>query len=98
MLTYAKTLSRDPCRIEESKQQFEKAEKLFSVINNEISFREGCNLLFNMQLHYNFTLNDFSTSVDFEQRKNLRKDNQANLANALSGLDRLKKQAEVGGQ
>ena len=64
ILTYAMTLTRDPDRgISESLEQLGKAEKLFSVINNEISFREGCNLLFNMLLHYNFILNDFSLAV-----------------------------------
>ena len=82
MLTYAMTLTRDPTKTEESREQFEKAEALFTVINNEISFREGCNLLFNMLLHYNFMLNDFSTSVDTEKRMKL--------------VQRLKSQAEVG--
>eukprot|EP00354_Favella_ehrenbergii_P006193 CAMPEP_0170455176 /NCGR_PEP_ID=MMETSP0123-20130129/3211_1 /TAXON_ID=182087 /ORGANISM="Favella ehrenbergii, Strain Fehren 1" /LENGTH=89 /DNA_ID=CAMNT_0010718193 /DNA_START=332 /DNA_END=601 /DNA_ORIENTATION=- len=71
MLTYAMALTRDPTKAEESRKQFEKAESLFTVINNEISFREGCNLLFNMLLHYNFMLNDFNTSVGTEKRAKL---------------------------
>ena len=66
------TLTRDPDRgISESLEQLGKAEKLFSVINNEISFREGCNLLFNMLLHYNFILNDFSLAVQQSVRTQL---------------------------
>ena len=68
MLTYAMALTRDPTKTEESRVQFEKAEALFTVINNEISFREGCNLLFNMLLHYNFMTNDFNTTIDKEKR------------------------------
>ena len=56
---------------DESKLWFTKAEKLFTVINNEISFKEGCNLLFNMLLHYNLMLYDFSSSPDDKKRENL---------------------------
>ena len=54
------TLTKVESREDESKALFSEAEKLFSKINNEISFKEGCNLLFNMLLHYNLMLNDFS--------------------------------------
>ena len=68
MLTYAMTLTKVKGMEEESRLWFDKAEQLFEVINNEISFKEGCNLLFNMLLHYNFMLNDFSTTVDTQKR------------------------------
>ena len=71
MLTYAMTLTKVKSSEIESREVFEKAEKLFVVINNEISFKEGCNLLFNMLLHYNFMVNDFSSTVDTEKRKEL---------------------------
>ena len=66
----------------ESRKWFSKAEKLFAVINNEISFKEGCNLLFNMLLHYNFVLNEFATTIDMQGRLDL--------------VQKLKAQAEVG--
>ena len=66
MLTYAMTLAKVKASEEESKKWFKKAEKLFDDINNEIEFKEGCNLLFNMLLHYNFMVNDFSSTVDIE--------------------------------
>ena len=71
MLTYAMTLTRKEETVQESLKQFTKAEKLFTVINNEISFKEGCNLLFNMLLHYNFMLNDFGSTFDPEKKKEM---------------------------
>jgi hypothetical protein len=65
------TLTKVKGKESESLQWFEKAEKLFEVIHNEISFKEGCNLLFNMLLHYNFMLNDFSATVDRQKRQEL---------------------------
>ena len=62
------TLTKVASRVEESRQWFGKAEKFFNVINNEISFKEGCNLLFNMLLHYNLMLNDFNTTIEPEKR------------------------------
>lgn len=64
MLIYAMALTKDATKVKESQKMFQKAEKLFTIINNEISFREGCNLLFNMLLHYNFMLNDFTATKD----------------------------------
>ena len=52
MLNYAMALTKSPDTREEGLQVLEKAEKLFSTINDEISFKEDCDLLFNMQLHY----------------------------------------------
>ena len=71
MLTYAMTLTKDQSKLVESTKLFEKAERLFTVINNEISFKEGCNLMFNMLLHYNLMLNDFGTSISEEKRQSL---------------------------
>lgn len=71
MLTYAMTLTKVKSMEEESMKWFEKAEKFFEVINNEISFKEGCNLLFNMLLHYNSMLSEFSTTVDTDKRLSL---------------------------
>ena len=68
MLTYAMTLTKVQDRLEESKKWFDRAEAQFEVINNEVPFNSSCNLMFNMLLHYNFKLNEFSTTVDFEKR------------------------------
>ena len=84
MLTYAMTLTKDQSKLVESTKLFEKAERLFTVINNEISFKEGCNLMFNMLLHYNLMLNDFGTSISEEKRQSL--------------VRQLQTQAEVGGK
>lgn len=62
------TLTKVKAMEEESRKWFEKAEKFFEIINNEISFKEGCNLLFNMLLHYNSMLSDFANAVDTEKR------------------------------
>ena len=75
------TLTKVASRVDESRQWFEKAERFFNVINNEISFKEGCNLLFNMLLHYNFMLNDFNTTIELEKRADL--------------LEKLQRQIEV---
>ena len=41
------------------------------MINNEILAKDNGNLMFNMLLHYNFMLNDFSTTVDVAKREML---------------------------
>ena len=82
MLTYAMTLTKVPSMEADSRIWFDKAEKLFTVINNEISFKEGCNLLFNMLLHYNYMLNDFGSNFDSKKRTTL--------------VQKLREQVEVG--
>ena len=52
MLNYAMALTKNPDTREEGLQVLAQAEKLFSTINDEISFKEDCDLFFNMQLHY----------------------------------------------
>ena len=64
MLTYAMTLTKVKSKESESLEWFNKAEELFDEINDNVSFKEGCNLLFNMLLHYNFMVNDFGSSLD----------------------------------
>ena len=82
MLTYAMTMTKVPSMEADSRIWFDKAEKLFTVINNEISFKEGCNLLFNMLFHYNSMLNDFGSKFDSKKRTNL--------------VQKLREQVEVG--
>ena len=71
MLTYAMTLTKVKAMEDESLEWFNKAEELFDEINDNVSFKEGCNLLFNMLLHYNFMVNDFGYSLDNHKRKEL---------------------------
>lgn len=71
MLTYAMTLTKAKSRGDESREWFQKAEVLFDEINDNITFKEGCNLLFNMLLHYNFMVNDFGSSLDTDKRQQL---------------------------
>ena len=54
-----------------SVEQFEKSEAMFEVINNQVAAHDKNNLMFNMILHYNFMLNDFSSSVDPTKRQSL---------------------------
>ena len=68
VLTYAMTLTKVESMEAESVAIFAKAEQMFVVINNEIAQKDKCNLMFNMVLHYNFMLNDFSTTVTTEYR------------------------------
>jgi len=68
VLTYAMTLTKVKSMQAQSVPLFEHAERMFDVINNEIADKEKCNLMFNMLLHYNFMLNDFSTTVETEKR------------------------------
>ena len=65
------TLTKIKSREAEATKLFEKAEKQFEVINNEILAKDNGNLMFNMLLHYNFMLNDFSTTVDVAKREML---------------------------
>ncbi len=63
-LSYAMTLTKVKSKEAEATTLFAKAEKQFDVISNEILAKDSGNLMFNMLLHYNFMLNDFSTTVD----------------------------------
>lgn len=71
MLTYAMTLTKVESMQEESEKWFTRAENQFEVLNNEVPFSEACNLMFNMLLHYNFMLNDFSTTISADKRLEL---------------------------
>ena len=59
-------LTKIESRLPESVALFAQAEEMFKTINAFIAHQEKCNLMFNMILHYNFMLNDFSTTVTRE--------------------------------
>ena len=91
MLTYAMTLTKVKEKEEESLVWFNKAEELFDEINDNVSFKEGCNLLFNMLLHYNFMVNDFGYSLDNQKRKELINKLQAQITHGNNNQVLLKK-------
>ena len=79
-------LTKNPDTSEEGKEVLAKAVDLFSTINNEIYFKEDCDLFFNMQLHYQFMLNEFGMDVGevrIEQMKNLQSLADSSKSNQL---------------
>ena len=70
MLNYAVALTQ----IEKTQEQgiyiLEQSLKQYSIINNEIHFKEDCDLLFNMLLHYQLMLSQCGIDVS-EIRKKL---------------------------
>ena len=63
MLNYAVALTLNPTTREKGISVLEQSLKQYSTINNEIHFKEDCELLFNMQLHYLIMLNQCGTEV-----------------------------------
>ena len=62
------SLTKIEAKIPQSVDIFLQAEEMFNTINEGISNQNKSNLMFNMILHYNFMLNDFSTTVERDKR------------------------------
>ena len=63
------TMTKVKSKEAESSALFAKAEGNFQTIADQVSNQENCNLMFNMLLHYNFMLNDFSTTIEGDKRQ-----------------------------